>query len=225
MLNALPAGANGLVWLGKCAGADADFIKAVQPYIGHPKLFGFYLMDEPDPGSPGHPGCTAETLKAEADWIHARAPKAKTFIVLRNMSSSRSPSFDPAYKPSGSHVDLFGLAAYPCRTETNGCDFDMINRYISAADKSGIPRSSIVPVFQAFGGGHWMDDEDGQYTMPTAAQARTILNLWQKLIPSPVFDYTFSWGSQNGDSALDSSPELGEVFSLHNGAAKAVGAK
>ena len=48
-LNNLPAGVKGLVWLGLCHGADNTFIRKVQPFIGNAKLFGFYLMDEPDP--------------------------------------------------------------------------------------------------------------------------------------------------------------------------------
>src|SRR5207244_6412629 len=47
-LDSLPSGVKGLVWLGLCNGADSSFINAVQPFVGdHPKLFGFYLMDEP----------------------------------------------------------------------------------------------------------------------------------------------------------------------------------
>ncbi len=225
VLNALPAGVNGLVWVGKCSGVDAGFIAAVQPYIGNPKLFGFYLMDGPDPGTAQHPGCTAEMLKAEADWIHTHAPGVKTFIVLRNMTAAKSPSFDASFKPANSHIDLFGLAAYPCRTEVNGCDYDMINRYVAAAELAGIPRANIVPVYQAFGGGTWKNDADGQYTLPTASQARQILLTWHKLVPEPVFDYTFSWGSQNADVSLDASPELRDVFSAHNAAAKRIGVK
>src|SRR6266567_4543240 len=48
-LNALPSGVKGLVWLGLCNGADSTFINAVKPFVGNPRLFGFYLMDEPDP--------------------------------------------------------------------------------------------------------------------------------------------------------------------------------
>jgi serralysin len=34
-----------------------------------------------------------------------------------------------------------------------------------------------------------------------------------------VFDFAYSWGSQRGDLALESSPDLQMVFSIHNGAA------
>ena len=48
-VRSLPSGVRGLVWLGQCNGADSSFISAVQPFIGDPKVYGFYLMDEPDP--------------------------------------------------------------------------------------------------------------------------------------------------------------------------------
>ena len=49
--NSLPPGVKGLVWVGQCSGVDAKFIATVKPYIGNPKLFRSYLMDDPDPRS------------------------------------------------------------------------------------------------------------------------------------------------------------------------------
>jgi len=54
-LNSLPTGVMGLVWVGLCNGVDSTFTATIQPFIGNsnvpfilnPKLFGFYLMDEP----------------------------------------------------------------------------------------------------------------------------------------------------------------------------------
>src|ERR1700757_2232824 len=48
-LDTLPAGVKGLVWVGRCGGVDAPFLETVRPYAGSPNLFGFYLMDDPDP--------------------------------------------------------------------------------------------------------------------------------------------------------------------------------
>src|SRR5690349_6143236 len=45
----LPAGTQGMVWLGLCDGADAAFVRAVTPYLGEPRVFGYYLFDDPDP--------------------------------------------------------------------------------------------------------------------------------------------------------------------------------
>jgi len=133
-----------------------------------------------------------------------------------NVGSSRTPSFAGSYNPANSHVDLFGISPYPCRTELNGCDFDMIERFVAAAEGAGFPRPSMVPVYQAFGGGDWVDDNRGRYVLPAAAEEQEILFRWQRLVPTPVFDYAYSWGSQRGDVALESSSDLQTVFSGHN---------
>jgi hypothetical protein len=222
-LDSLGADAKGLVWIGQCNGADENFRKAVQPYVGHPKVFGFFLMDDPDPreilasGRLSAP-CRPDNLKAESDWVHGNVPGAMTFIVLMNLSSSKTPSFNNTYNPANSHVDLFGLSPYPCRTELHGCDIDMIDRYIAAATSWGIPRDRIVPFYQTFGGGDWVDDHGGQYLLPTVDQSRQILERWRRYVDAPVFDAVYSWGTQHADVALESASSLHEVFSAHNDA-------
>jgi hypothetical protein len=222
-INGLRAGVKGLVWIGQCNGVDASFLRTVQQYAHSQKLFGFYLMDDPDPRKTAVAArprrhCAAEDLKAEADWIHTNIPSAVTLIVLMNMSSSKTPSFDGTYNPINSHVDLFGLGPYPCRTELNGCDYEMIDRYVIAAESWGVPRSRIVPIYQAFGGGKWRDDSGGQYVLPTPDQERQILSSWRALVKAPVLDMAYSWGSQEADAALESAVDLKEVFSHHNSA-------
>jgi len=217
-LDALPDGVEGLAWIGRCNGVDAAFLDSVRPYIGNPKLFGFYLADDPDPRSIARVhthACKAEDLKAESDWIHVNVRGAKTFIVLMNVSSSRTPSFENTYNPVNSHIDLFGIDPYPCRTELNGCDFDMIDRYVLAAESWGIPRKAMVPVFQAFGGGKWRADGGGQYALPDAREERQILARWRVLIQNPAFDMTYSWGSQNGATTLEKAPNLQAVISAY----------
>jgi hypothetical protein len=219
-LNALPDGVKGLVWVGQCNGVDTTFLDTVRPYIGNAKLFGFYLMDDPDPTGKYRTLCPAKNLAAESDWIHSNVPGAKTFILLMVMTPSRTPSFTGTYNPTNSHVDLYGIDPYPCRTELNGCDYDMIDRYVAAAESWGVPRDSMVPVYQAFGGGNWVNDGGGRYTLPTVSQLHAILDRWEALLPTAEFDVTYSWGSQNGDVALESSPDLQAVFLRHNNATK-----
>ena len=48
-LDLLPNGVKGLVWIGTCDGATAYFKQAVLRVISDQRLFGFYLMDDPDP--------------------------------------------------------------------------------------------------------------------------------------------------------------------------------
>jgi len=215
-LDSLPSGVKGLVWLGLCNGADSSFINAVQPFIGDPKLFGFYLMDEPDPTGRWAPLCPAANLMAESDWIHANVPGAQTFIVMINANTSIAPVYANTYNPGNSHIDLYAPDPYPCRTEVGGCDYSRITRAVAAAEAAGIPRGSIVPVYQAFGGGNWSDDGGGQYTLPTASQEQRILATWASVVPNPVFDYAYSWGTQNSDQALEGSTALQAVFSAHN---------
>ena len=215
-LDSLPSGVKGLVYLGLCNGADSSFINAVQLFIGHAKLFGFYLMDQPDPTGRWGPLCPAANLMAESDWIHANVPGAQTFIIMINVNTSTAPVYASTYNPGNSHVDLYAPNPYPCRTEVDGCDYSRITRAIAAVEAAGIPRDSIVPVYQAFGGGGWSDDGGGQYTLPTASQEQQILATWAPLVPNPVFDYAYSWGTQNSDQALEGSTTLQAVFSAHN---------
>lgn len=214
-LSKLPPGVRGLVWVGLCIGAEPKFITTIAPYVGREKVFGFYLMDDPDP-RPGPARCRADSLRAEADWIHAHVPGALTFIVLMNLSTPATPSYRDTFNPDNSHIDLYGIDPYPCRSELNGCSLPMIEQYVAAATAAGIPRARIVPVYQAFGGGRWSDGAGGSFTLPTTTQLRTMLAEWRVLLPAPVFDYAYSWGSQRSDQALESSPELRAVFLEHN---------
>jgi hypothetical protein len=215
-LNALPAGVKGLVWLDQGDGVTQSFIDAVTPYIGNPKAYAFYLKDEPDPTGQWNTLVTAANLKAESDWIHAHDPGAKTFITMMNMGSSDNPSFANTYTPQNTHIDYFGIDPYPVRSDSATVDYSMIDKAVAAAEASGIPAANIVPVFQTFGGGNWVDDSGGHYVMPTAAQEQQMLAHWAALVPNPAFDYAYAWGSQNGDQALESSQALQNVFLQHN---------
>jgi hypothetical protein len=222
-LKSLPDGVRGLVWVGQCNGVDTAFLNTARPYIGNAKLFGFYLMDDPDPTGLLRHRCTADNLKIESDWIHANVPGAKTFILLMTTTSSTKPSFTGTYNPTNSHVDLFGIDPYPCRTELAGCDYNEIDLYIAAAESADVPRDRMVPVYQTFGGGNWFDDGGGRYTLPTVGQLEQIMARWDALLPTPVFDYAYSWGSQNADAALGSSPDLQAVFLRRGDRATIVG--
>jgi hypothetical protein len=211
-LNSLPTGVLGLAWVGLCNGVDSTFTAAIQPFIGNPKLFGFYLMDEPDPTGQYAPLCTAANLMAESDWIHAHLPGAKTFIVMMNLGTPTSPTYANTYNPSNTHIDLFGLDPYPVRPQfTGGVNYNVIGAGVNAAEAAGIPASSIVPVYQAFGGGGYTS-----YTLPTPAQEQQILSTWASVVPNPAFDYAYSWGVQDGDQSLSTTPDLQPIFLQHN---------
>jgi hypothetical protein len=220
-LPALGPDVRALVWVGLCRGVDEAFLRIVNAYARTPRLFGFYLMDDPDP-RPTAPvtnaahACSVANLRAEADWIHAHAPGARAVIVIMNLGDARHPSFKDSYEPAQSHVDLFGIAAYPCRAELKGCDYDIIDHRVAAAAEAGIPVDRIVPIYQTFGGGGWTTDTGGHYVMPTVQQAGAILARWHQLIPNPEMDMAYSWGAQNGDTALETAPDLQALFMRYN---------
>jgi len=210
--SALPAGVQALVWLGLCNGADSTFVSIVQPFIGNSNVYGFYVMDEPDPTGQFHPpACPAANLKAEADWIHANVPGAKTFIILMNMGSDDAPSYDMTYNPTNSDIDLYGLDPYPCQVAYTSCHYAQLAASVAAARSWGIPDSAMVPVYQAFGGGGY-----AQWRLPTPDEERTILITWASVTPRPPFDYAYAWASQLGDTALGQSPQLQPIFAAQN---------
>lgn len=211
-VNGLPAGVKGLVWLGMGGGATSAFQSAVTPFIGNPKVYGFYLMDEPDPTGQYGPLVTAANLKAESDWIHANDPGAKTFMAVMNLGTPTNPSYVNTYNPANTDIDLFGIDPYPVRPQfSGGVNYGVIPDAVSAANAAGIPTSQLVPVYQAFGGGGY-----SSYTLPTASQEQQILSTWGSVVPNPAFDYAYSWGTQSGDTALVNSPALQQVLAAHN---------
>jgi hypothetical protein len=202
-VNSLPAGVEGLVWVGDSInGADASFQASINQYIGNPKVFGFYLADEP---AEGH----AAQLKAEADYIHKVDPGAITFMILVNNAADTKPQF--SYNPANTDIDLFGLDPYPVQTQYNGANYSIIGDAVSAAEAQGIPLAKIVPVYQGFGGGGY-----ASWITPTAAQEQTILSTWGQYVPNPVFDAAYSWGVQSNDTAISTDPALQSVFAAHN---------
>src|SRR5580700_7349635 len=116
------------------------------------------LRFAPESRGPG----LAANLKAEADWIHANVPGAKTFMVEENMSADTSPTF--IYSPANTGIDLFGLDPYPSNINVpNNYDLNIIPAAVSAAETAGVPLADIVPVYQAFGGGGY-----ASWIVPTA---------------------------------------------------------
>ena len=217
-LDALPDGVKGLAWVGMSDGVTPAFTSNVDRYLGDAKLYGFYLMDRPDPTGQWYSICTPEHLKAEADYIYDKFGWwTIAFIIVMNMSSTAEhPSYANTYTYSNSHVDLFGIDPYPCRTELSGCDYSYITKAVAAAEDSGIPQWRIVPVYQTFGGGDWTDDAGSTYAMPDVSEERQILATWQSVVPTPKFDYAYSWGSQRNDVALSHLPDLRDLFAAKN---------
>lgn len=202
-----------LLWVGTCGGATTSFKNRVNKAIktpGHTRILAFFLIDEPDPTGIWHtPKCTAAKLKAQSDYVHSKG--YKTFITLMLMSSANDKvlSFSPGYNYGNSRVDYFGVSAYPCRTNNgtaNQCDMNEIKLTVSAANKQLVGKKRIIPIYQAFGGGSWEPEGDGKFTVPTANEVRQQLVAWKNALGTtrPVFDMAYSWGEQEGDTALES---------------------
>src|SRR5262249_45143076 len=97
----LPPGDKAIVWVGQTNGVDPNFIKTITPYLDDPRVYAFYVCDEPNPLV-----VPASNLQQEADWIHEHTT-AKAFMVLGAL-----PLFSP-YTPATTHMDLVGLDPYP----------------------------------------------------------------------------------------------------------------
>ncbi len=199
--SALPAGTEGMAWVGvdgsACPAPSSAFKSFVTANASNPKLFGYYLMDEPANGN-----CVA-SIKAHADYIHAHAPGKKAFIVLTDW-----PGTYGQYAPSKTDVDLVGLDPYPCHSGT--CTYSEIAREVNAAEAAGIPLATIVPTFQDFGGAGW--------DPPTVAQLQLILSSWKAVVPDPPMDYAYSWSTQSGylTDSLSTRTDWQSVMSAHN---------
>jgi hypothetical protein len=205
----LPDGVRGLVWLGqKCpTEADATFRAQIDALSTNPRVFGYYLSDEPHIADcPGGPAA----LATRTAYIESKNPDQHTFIVI-----SRQVDIEP-FKPANTGIDLIGLDPYPCSTANPDCDLRKIAERVGWAEAAGIPRAQLVPTFQAFGQENLTG---GYYQLPTPDQERAMLAEWKRFLPAPVMDYTYGWGNQSSSNpTLVDSPELQAVFAEHNGA-------
>jgi len=217
-LAALPAGSRAMIWVGNLGNGASGFTRAqfqaqVNALATDPRVFGYYIADEPHPIL--FPSVVAE-IAARADYLRARAPSQKSFIVVldgTNICKGGLGCEYAALAPAKSHVDVVGVDSYPCHLRAP-CDFTMITQRVNAAILAGIPRGRIAPVYQAFG-------QEGAtnpyYRTPTAAELQTMLATWKANVPAPVLDYAYSWGTQtSAPQALINHPALQSVAKTHN---------
>ena len=191
----VPNGYKAIVDMGPMTnGVDQHFLDSIRPYVGNPKVFGFYLVDEPNPMT-----VSPANLKAEADWVHANDPGAKAFFVM-----GAGPIFS-VFTPQNTDMDYVGLDPYPIRSW--GVNYEYIPLAVFSAELLGWSPSQIVPVYQAFG--------IGDFVFPSAAQEAVSMAIWGILDPHPAFDYAYSWGEWGAKSIVD-SPALQAIFSEHN---------
>ena len=203
-LNRLPDKVLGLVYVSSsigCGGDTSSFRAFVDQFRDNPKLWGFYLMDEPYVhGYGGKPPCSPGNLLAETRYIKSIIPTAKTYIKMGNSDGQKNPNYDDYY-PGNTGIDVFGVGSYMCRSDfvgkpgtEDGCDWTMVDRYVDAAEKH-IPTANLAPTYQAFSG--WRTEASGGvFLMPTVAQTQKILDTWHKRLPTPMMEYAYAWSCQ-----------------------------
>jgi hypothetical protein len=197
-IDSLPAGNKALVWVGDDVSTcdsqytDAEFQALVDQSAGDPKVFGWYLWDEPDvDGCPG----LATLLSKRAAYIRTRTGGAqKSFVSSGGGDGEAVP---PSLAPSRSGIDLLGLDPYPCRIGES-CEYNLINQAVNQSVANGTPVSAIVPVYQTFGQTcSSIPTDNRKWRMPTSSEMTQILARWDSLVPHPVFDDAYSWGTQS----------------------------
>ncbi|WP_433472541.1 hypothetical protein ACQPZP_27095 [Spirillospora sp. CA-142024] len=214
----LPKGGRALLWVGNTTcgdfqqGSASAFADTVKRFAGNDRVYGWYLSDEPNPDE--CPGIVDE-IRRRADIVHRYAPGQKAFASLTDWPMR-------PLKPSATHLDLIGLDPYPCRTDGEGCDLDAIDTMVGQAARAGFPRGMIVPVFQTFG--QSCNDGERNWRLPDEAQLRSILRRWDRLVPRPAFDISYSWGRQDAwacpaladATGRGGTPDLQSVMKRHN---------
>ncbi|QXJ21898.1 hypothetical protein AGRA3207_002807 [Actinomadura graeca] len=219
LLAGVPAGMQALLWVGNFTCGDFElgfeaFTRAVGRFGRDPRVYGWYLSDEPNSGECPR---VAGEIRRRADYIRRHAPGQVSFISLTDWP------MEPV-APRNVGVDLVGLDPYPCKGSArvrDTCNIDAIDRMVRMADDAGIPRQRIAPVFQTFGQG--CSEGDKQYWLPTTGQLRAILARWDRLAPRPPLEVSYSWGRQKewacpslSDASGGAHPDLQSVMKARN---------
>jgi hypothetical protein len=214
----LPEGGRALLWVGNttCGGFEQEsasaFAGTVKRFAGNDRVYGWYLSDEPNPEEcPG----IVDKIRQRADIVHRYAPGQKAFASLTDWPMR-------PLKPSATHLDLIGLDPYPCRTDGKVCDLRTIDTMVGQAARAGFPRRMIVPVFQTFG--QSCNDGERNWRLPDERQLQSILGRWDRLVPRPAFDISYSWGRQDAwacpaladADGRSGNPHLQAVMKKHN---------
>ncbi|TDC78383.1 hypothetical protein [Actinomadura sp. 7K507] len=216
----VPPGMQALLWVGNfhCEDFDLDldaFKRAVHEFGRDPRVYGWYLSDEPNAGD--CPEIAGE-IRRRAEYVERNAPGQISYISLTDFP------MEPL-APERVGVDLFGLDPYPCEGSAEArerCDIGAIDRMVNMADAAGVPRDRIAPVLQTFG--QSCSDGDKQYWLPTRAQFREILARWDRLAPRPPLEISYSWGRQDewacptlADAVGGDHPDLQSIMKARNG--------
>lgn len=195
------AGLKGMVWLGgydntTCRFNESDDWVAshVAAIAGDPAVAAYFIDDEPNSAAcPSAP----QQVAARSALVKSIDPVPPTLLVVYRMDQL------PAFAGT---VDVVGLDHYPC-SYTHGCDYQIIDDEVAAADRLGIRYWGVV---QAFG--------DDYYRLPTADELREEFARWRASKMSGYLVY--AWRSpHDADPSLwlANHPELLSVLQAENG--------
>jgi hypothetical protein len=202
-LNGMPTGVDGLVYLGLKSGVDQEFKDRVERWIGHPRIWGFYIVDEPHK-------VPVEGIRAQSDYLRERFPNAIMYAKLTNQTATDRPSWGP-YDLESTGCDLLGIGGYSVRSRfPGGYDRGLIERYVTTAVRDGIPIEKISPYMQTFGG-------VADWPLPTREQMDEMFADWRRLVPNPVFDTCYAWNIQPtwGTQGLSNNQMMRDATLLH----------
>lgn len=207
----LPAGGKGLLWVGGDYSGCAPqtrwraFRTKVRRLRDDPRVFGWFLYDEPDLRR--CEGLQRE-LRRRVKLIDRVAPWQRSFFVSLDYGSRAQTRVG---------ADLVGIDPYPCRVG-QPCRLGLIARAVDRANRSGLPERKLVPVFQVFGQA-CAGVAEKSWRLPSAGELAQMLQLWDRLLPAPAFDFAYSWDEQPYYSCptLATSPELQALIGAHNG--------
>jgi calcineurin-like phosphoesterase family protein len=178
----LPPKTRGLVWFGdyhnsSCTWevSDAELRRDVREMARDPKVFGYFISDEPDPTA--CPGAPAQH-RARTRLIHALSPGKPTVLLVDSNSGRATLKQIPEWAGT---ADLFALDPYPCY-RGKPCNFDWIDKVIRAADKAGL---SYWGVAQAFA--------DSTWRWPTKAEERHMVSQWAASRQSGYMTFAWRW--------------------------------
>lgn len=237
LVNALPPDVLALVWVGNLDNAPSgaacpppgftfpQFQAQVDALAHNPRVFGYFLTDEPHPSVCPH---AAADIRQRADYIHAHTTQ-KAFIVVLDGDNlcPHAPGCEyRALAPGMTHADLVGIDPYPCHYDGSGkpapCDVSRIVARAQTAMTNGIPAGAIVPVFQVFGQEARTDGKRAYYRTPEPAELQAMLTAWHSVAPSPLMDYSYTFGVQcsatgcPAPQAISNRPELAVILKAHN---------
>ena len=125
---------------GRRAGLHQGAVRGPGEGVGH-RFTGLSATTSPTSRTRSSSPVVAE-IAARADYLRAKAPAQKSFIVVldgTNICKGTLGCEYAALAPPKSHVDVVGVDVYPCHLGAP-CDFAKIPQRVNAAIAAGVPR-------------------------------------------------------------------------------------